>query len=302
MESKVLFARSEHGGHRVLRVNQGIKIEWPEGAQVYDTARGAIIALYYGRPNPPPNAYDPHLAFNRYFREGRYRRHPPPPLIDVLEMFRPDPVNQVSIPVSELPVVKSSLTVHVPSLGIDLSKRALEVRKIFFAGFAGKVNRMGYDPEDVLQEVYQGILVRNMGKCPFDSRKSSFGHYVHMVTSCILSNYRRRHSRLERNEQFGVTSASGEEVDAALGDRARVEPVQDSVCEMFLCSNRVKDRVEVVAKANGIDPQFALQCFQLLAEGFLYQEIAEKFRCKVSEVSFTIKQIREVRNQIAGRG
>lgn len=87
-------------------------------------------------------------------------------------------------------------------VGIDLEAEgkhaktlAQEVRKLLFAGFAGKMLSQGYDPEDVLQEVYRGILVRNRGKCPWDSRISSFGHYVHMVTNCVLTNYHRRESK-----------------------------------------------------------------------------------------------------------
>jgi hypothetical protein len=71
---------------------------------------------------------------------------------------------------------------------------------LFFAGFGHRVIRHGYDPEEVLQEVYRGLLVRNKGKCPFDARKSSFGHYVHMVSECILNNYHRKQSRHREKE------------------------------------------------------------------------------------------------------
>jgi len=77
-------------------------------------------------------------------------------------------------------------------VGIDLEKRGHEVRKLLFAGFAGKMLSRGYDPEDVLQEIFRGLLVRNKGTCPWDRRKSSFGHYVHMVISCVLTNYHRK--------------------------------------------------------------------------------------------------------------
>lgn len=93
--------------------------------------------------------------------------------------------------------------------GIDLAARsgrrgarykADEVRKLLCAGFMGKMKAKGYDPEDVLQEVYRGILVRNNGKCPFEEGKGSFGHYVHMVCSCILTNYHRKQSRRLDND------------------------------------------------------------------------------------------------------
>jgi len=63
---------------------------------------------------------------------------------------------------------------------------------------------MGYEPEDVLQEVYKGLLVRNSGTCAWDPAKSSFGHYVHMVAGCILSNYHRKVSRQRSVEQIGI--------------------------------------------------------------------------------------------------
>ena len=89
-------------------------------------------------------------------------------------------------------------------VGIDLgelSKRggskfkADEVRRLLWRGFAGKMLSQGYDPEDVVQEVYRGLLVRNKGRCPWDARKSTFGHYVHMVISCVLTNYHRKQAR-----------------------------------------------------------------------------------------------------------
>lgn len=89
-------------------------------------------------------------------------------------------------------------------VGIELGARsdrrgvvfkADEVRKLLWRGFAGKMLSQGYDPEDVLQEVYRGLLVRNKGKCPWDARKSTFGHYVYLVIGCVLTNYHRKQAR-----------------------------------------------------------------------------------------------------------
>ena len=90
------------------------------------------------------------------------------------------------------------------ALGIDLSVRGHEVRKLFYAGgFKPVLLREGIDPDEFLQEVYRGLLARNRGKCPWDHKKSSFGHYVHIVIRCVLSNYLRR-ERL-RDSREGVT-------------------------------------------------------------------------------------------------
>jgi hypothetical protein len=79
------------------------------------------------------------------------------------------------------------------ALGIDLDMRGNEVRKLFYAGgFTGVLVREGIDPDEFLQEVYRGILARNRGTCPWDHKKSSFGHYVHIIIRCVLSNYLRR--------------------------------------------------------------------------------------------------------------
>jgi len=109
-------------------------------------------------------------------------------------------------------------------LGIDLVARGHEVRKLMWAGFGHKILRAGYDPEDVLQEVYRGILARNVGKCPWDSRKSSFGHYVHMVINGVLTNYHRKQQSIRSQEEIGMRGVDGGSVDASTRAVA-VDPV-----------------------------------------------------------------------------
>ena len=104
-------------------------------------------------------------------------------------------------------------------LGIDLVNRSHEVRKLLFAGFAGKMLSRGYDPEDVVQEIYRGLLVRNKGRCPWDKRLSSFGHYVHMAINCILTNYHRKESkRADRDAvPLETTTPEGDELPCQWG-------------------------------------------------------------------------------------
>lgn len=134
---------------------------------------------------------------------------------------RPTP-EQLSVEAFRLPTKKDqTLSVGPPiPLGIDLAARGHEVRKLLYKGFGARIARRGFDIEDVLQEVYKGLLTRNKGICPFDARKSSFGHYVHMVSGCILSNYERKMGRRAEHEQLGMydptASDEGGMVDAAL--------------------------------------------------------------------------------------
>ncbi len=90
------------------------------------------------------------------------------------------------------------------SLGIDLEHRGHEVIKLLFKGFGRKIYSAGYEPEEVIQEVFKGILIRNHGRCPWDRTKSSFGHYVWLVCSCVMSNYHRKQCRRRAVEQIGL--------------------------------------------------------------------------------------------------
>ena len=166
----MLFSRYEDGARPVQEVPGG----WVVDGVTYKTARGLLVALT-GHPQGR------HWSLNRYFRRGPvHGRQEPLGQANVFELFT------------------------APVLGIDLNRRAGEVRKLLFAGFGRRMFSAGYDPEDVLQEVYKGILVRNAGRCPWDSRKSSFGHYVHMICACVLSNYHRKQHRVQEVEQLGM--------------------------------------------------------------------------------------------------
>ena len=186
---QVLFSRYEHGTRPVKVLENGWSVE---GLGVFTTDKGLLAALT-GHPKGR------HWSVERYFRIGP--KHGSRPVLmdtDVLDILRTTPRPRTPPPVRT-------------GLGIDLDKRSHEVRKLLFAGFGRRMFLSGYDPEDVLQEVYKGLLVRNSGKCPFDPSKSSFGHYVHMVASCVLSNYHRKHHRIQQVEQVGLPSAEAED-------------------------------------------------------------------------------------------
>jgi hypothetical protein len=180
----------------------GFDVIWPSGTISYPTRRQLIFALY--NRGQIKGAKDPGVSFDRYFVLGRWTPRKDPPIVTTLELFgqgRSKPQPKIQVP-----------------LGIDLAKRGHEVRKILFAGFGYKISRAGYDPDDVLQEVYKGILARNQGVCPFNPDKSSFGHYVFMVCNCVLANYHRRECRRLEVEQVGLSCALDDErdVDASL--------------------------------------------------------------------------------------
>jgi len=296
---QTFFARTEHGGHRVVPIQGGsaFKVNWPHGSVIYPSKRQVILALVNRTPQPPPGAYDPHLTFDRYFRRGRHGLNRRPALsVDVFDLFRPKAQIAIAKPAPKI-TPSPKLTVFQPERGIDLKKRAHEVRKLFFAGFARRVHRYGYDPEDVLQEIYQGLLVRNKGKCPFDPTKSSFGHYVHMVCGCIVSNYHRRYSRLARNEVFGVLTVNDAEmemVDVADADLVRVEAVQEDQASFSSTLAVLSSRIERAAAEAGYDPKLATSCIDYLYEGRKNREIAEITGSSAAMVTKVIRLVRSV--------
>lgn len=275
---EIVYARAEHGGHRVETALRGFKVHWPLGSHTYPNARQTIIALVNRNPQPSKGCYDPHLTFDRYFRIGKHRRSSVP-TVDTLQLFR-----------SRAPAV---IIARPKNLGVDLANRSHEVRKLFYAGFGRRVVYYGYDPEDVLQEIYKGILVRNGGKCPFDPSKSSFGHYVHMVCGCIVSNYKRKYSRLRRNEVFGVPGVEGEE-DVASSDLFSVAPSQEDEVVFHSATGLIRVRVAQEAAKEGICPDIATSCLSYLFEGLLQKEMAVATSTSLSMISRTIRLIKRV--------
>ena len=271
-----VYARTEHGGYKVETANSGFKVHWPLGMQTYPNARQTIIALVNKNPTPPKNSYDPHLTFDRYFRIGKHRRRTVPN-VDTLQLFTP-----------------SVIIVRSKNVGVDLERRSHEVRKLFYAGFGRRVARMGYEPDDVLQEVYKGLLVRNRGKCPFDSSKSSFGHYVHMVCGCVVSNYRRRYSRLDRNEVYGVPGLEGEDEDVATSNLFSIQPPQEDGAVFRSAADFLKREVFREADRVGLCPRITVDCIGYLGEGHLQKEMAVLTGTSPSTISRIVKLIRRV--------
>lgn len=283
---QVVYARHEHGGHRVERDTNGLTVHWPNGPIVYPSVRQTLAAIMSGDPLPAKGTRTPHRTFESYFRLRASKKD----LVgDVLTLFAPPaPKTEVGVLVVHTPSAKPPASPRrsrrAPPLptpawdgkGIDLVNRGHEVRKLFYAGFMGRVTRYGYDPEEVLQEVYAGLLVRNKGKCPFDPKKSSFGHYVHMVCECIVSNYHRKHNRHAQAEQFGHTAADGLEVDVASADLAVVEADQEEALSHNFALASLTARLNEAACSVETSTDMALvgRCLPLLSKGMTRLEVA----------------------------
>jgi DNA-directed RNA polymerase specialized sigma24 family protein len=184
----LLYTKPQHGSLPVRVLRRGsqrtFKVTHPGGRVVeYPNTRQLLIALY---------GHDTRQTFDRYFRRGRYAPQVDPGL-PLLRLFG--------------------------AVGVNLKARGEEVAKLFYRACGASLLAYGYDPQEVLQEVYKGILARNKGACPWDPQQSSFGTYVTMVAQCVFRNYHKREQRRRRREQVGTPGYQGGErvyTDAAL--------------------------------------------------------------------------------------
>lgn len=270
MQVETYFARVVHGGHRVRKLDSGLfEVDWPTGSMQYPSARKTLIAITNRNPQPGPDARDPKIGFARYFRISS-----PTSGLDTLTLFSPLSIAE------RKPRLKTSnaLSISEPVRGIDLTKRGHEVAKLFYAGFARSCLGYGYNPEDVLQEVYKGILVRNKGTCPFDPAKSTFGHYVHLIIKCVLANYHRKWGRVGLSEQIGLLNADGEQIDAASSNMASQESIE--LAEMGFAFGSLVDKALEFAAEGQADAVLTKEVAARMAMGYKKSDLEKFYRGK----------------------
>ena len=294
------YSRLEHGNYKVMADSSGFKIHWPTGVRDYPSARQTIIAIVNGVETPTPGCRDPKVTFDRYFKT-KFSRVKPRPLFDIATI-----ISDASLSIQKPAKVEviSSPCISIeggPELGIDLSVYHLDVRRLFYAGFSKRTRGMGYNPEDVLQEVYKGILVRNNGKCPHDPRKSSLGHYVHMVSSCILSNFNRKHSRIRNNEWLGTRNEDGEIVDFALSKNLVSLPDQFSSAFVSSFAEGLSKTLDKDPRLRNFDNDSVRFVIDLMASGYKKSEIMGKTGISQSSLSKIMRVIRSTSRDLYDR-
>lgn len=170
--------------------------------------------------------------------------------------------------------------------------KADEVRKLLWRGFAGKMLSQGYDPEDVLQEVYRGLLVRNKGKCPWDARKSTFGHYVYLVIGCVLTNYHRKQvRRIDKDAaSLSMKNKDGEEM-ADIGQFGSCKIHEGSELGDMLALDDLGKYLETLPDA-GPEAVLGREILSLVASGHQRGEIVRETGKKPSLVSRALAWLR----------
>ena len=252
-----LYTKAQHGTKPVFLKKRGTKVVFEMGGKEYDSAYQFFSTLYGKKTR---------ISFQQYFSWA----DEPQPAFD---------------PIAELHAVSTS------HLGIDLENRSHEVRKLFFAGFGKQCYAAGYDPEDVLQEIYRGLLARNKGICPFDPAKSSFGHYVHMVCGCVVANYHRKMNKLKQREQVGIMGFDEN------GNKSLMDVSTYAVEEHFATpDNTMAETIarESLTKFIRKHGKHLVPILDMLLLGMSRKEIATSLDCELKEISQRIKRVREL--------
>lgn len=156
--------------------------------------------------------------------------------------------------------------------GIDLNKHADDVKRLFYSQFGAKVIKLGFDPEDVLQEIYKGILIRNEGS-PFNPAKAKFSTYVVMVCRCVVSNYITKHQKTKQE-------------------------VQISSDKLLVVENRMKQEESpesnLVDDARSLIPTDKLPIFNDLIAGYTKAQIQERHGIKVAKINQFIVEMKDI--------
>lgn len=161
--------------------------------------------------------------------------------------------------------------------GIDLEKRHLEVKKIFMKHCAKMCLDNRCEPEDVLQEVYKGILIRNNGTCPFDSAKSAFSTYVVMVSRCVTINYINKIKKKTGGEVYGIEN-SIENEDYLIGG-----VTEDSIEEEMF-----------ISQLRGLLKKEQAEIYDDLLAGYKVSHISKRRKLDSRKVNKYIGEIRRI--------
>lgn len=286
---EIYYTRFEDGGQRVEVLPFGYQVL--ETGAIYTSRRSLLQSVVKS-----PSARN--WTFERYFKLGKWAPPATPePELPLTELFKPR--RTVGLTVARplphqnlMPGLTVARLKPKKVLGIDLHNRAHEVKKLLFHGFGTQIFSGGYDPDEVLQEVYRGLLKRNDGTCAWDADKSSFGHYVHMVASCILSNYRRRENRRRSIEQVGMPTVEGDDSDVSEMASDQAPLASGSVGDDI--PDWVEEDLAAHLRSQGQGPEvrLAIKMIPLLRQGLNQAEIASALAVPKTNVSRALKYLR----------
>jgi hypothetical protein len=94
--------------------------------------------------------------------------------------------------------------VMCPPLGVDTALKWEDIRKLSVAAFGASVKRLGVEVDDYVQDVYRGVLARNIGASAWDPGRGTLGTYITQVARSVFLNLHEKVKRLDGREQVGT--------------------------------------------------------------------------------------------------
>lgn len=198
----ILYARLRDGGHKIEIDKDSYVQHGPGGPVVHGSARSLLVALT-GHPTGR------NWTLDRYFRQGRYARPGRGLQADAKVLkswFGQRPANQTAA-------------------GIDLDKRHRDIQRLVIHGFEAQITAAGLEVEDVVSGVMRAVLKRNTGRGRFDESRSSFSHYVYVVTRSVLGHMAKQARRWQREVSSSVSNS--DEEGASILDRVATVNLDD---------------------------------------------------------------------------
>jgi len=328
---QVLYSRYTDGARPVRVLDKGYEVLGDDGHPAVYTTAQSLLAELTGHPTGR------HWSLDRYFKVGKHAPVEAPGVGNVLDLFpalvrAPTPSGILLLEPLAPPILgfrKTDSSITVPSkkrqesaktvenvvsrasvsrtkasglvisgpIGIDLVNRSHEVRKLLFKGFGRKIFSAGYDAEDVLQEVYRGLLARNKGKCPWDPSKSSFGHYVYMVCGCVLSNYHRKQRRIREFEQSGLTGYSNGQWGVHDAASNTTIPAPETLSQKgYLLNEAADDLVDFMLdmpRGDSTEARLAIEVLPYVSAGTSRAAIASELGVSAAAVSRAVSFLRK---------
>ena len=162
---------------------------------------------------------------------------------------------------------------RVRKLGIDVSLHKEDIKKLFFKRQGYKISKLGIDSEEVLSEVYKGILIRNKGKCPFDPEKAAMSTYIVMVIDCICMNYYNKYNKTKERFVFG------KEDDVACSYNASYEDDPTDIIFLKEVRNSFKGKL--------------LKVYDALLDGLKKSHISRRYGWEIRLVNKYVRQVQE---------
>jgi hypothetical protein len=112
----------------------------------------------------------------------------------------------------------------VTILGINIEEKRKDIIRIVYKFF--KVPDVPM--EELLQEIYTAIMHKNYTRSAHNPLKSSFSHYVYMISNNVCINLVQRKKRTDR-ERESIDSPVSQDDDRTLLDTVDIEDSQDEI-------------------------------------------------------------------------